>query len=133
MSLQVQGTEHREHVNHQHQPSTSIGASSGVEKWVRDSGDFEAHDRDRMLEFLRTELAVAMIFARVAESQRKFGKNRMANNSWLRSEKAFSAVLSFLSDRNCTKHVSAAELSSIMVEMQRIRAKLGRSRLRKRI
>jgi hypothetical protein len=76
------------------------------------------------MEFLRTELSVALIFASLAEGQRKSGYGEAAKRSLADAEKSYSALLHFLSEPNCTQLMKVGEQSEFTASLKRLRRKL---------
>lgn len=59
------------------------------------SSELNVESHKTVMEFLRTELSVALIFASLAEGQRKSGYGEAAKRSLADAEKSYSALLHF--------------------------------------
>jgi hypothetical protein len=79
---------------------------------------------DTPMEFLRTELAVGLIYASLAEGQRRLGRQEAADLSLAASERSYSVMRRFLSQRDATMWIGIAEKLEIMIAAENLRGKL---------
>jgi hypothetical protein len=86
--------------------------------------DIKVQSRSRVMEFLRTELSVALIFASLAEGQRRFGNHEAAKRSVADAERGYSALVDFFSEPTCAKLMEPGEQAEFATGLERLRKKL---------
>jgi hypothetical protein len=86
--------------------------------------DIKVQSRDTVMEFLRTELSVALVFASLAERQSKSGYHEAALRSGADAEKGYLALLQFLSEPTSVKFMKAEEQSAFASTLKNLRKKL---------
>ena len=84
----------------------------------------EREPRNNVIEFLRTELSVAMIYTTLADRQRRSGCEEEAKHSVADAEKGYSALRQFLADPACAKVMNAAEKAHFDGMLGRLRKTL---------
>jgi hypothetical protein len=88
------------------------------------SDKFGAESRNSVVEFLRTELSMALISASIAEGQRKSGQYEAAKDFVADAEERYSSLLRFLLVPNTAKLMKAAEQAQFASALKRLRKKL---------
>jgi hypothetical protein len=88
------------------------------------SDNFGVESLNSVVEFLRTELSVALISASLAEEQRKSGHNEAAKTSMADAEERYSALMWFLLEPNSAKLMKIGEQAQFASALKRLRKKL---------
>jgi hypothetical protein len=86
--------------------------------------DIKIRSRDTAMEFLRTELSVALLFASLADGQRKSGDHDAATRSVADAEQGYLALLTFLSEPTSVKFMNVEEQADFASALKRLRKKL---------
>ena len=86
--------------------------------------DIKVQSRDTAMEFLRTELSVALLFASLAEGQFKSGNHESAKKSVADAEKGYFALLKFLSEPTSVKFMNVEEHAGFASALKGLRKKL---------
>ena len=76
------------------------------------------------MDFLRTELATALVFATLAERHRKSGRHEAADRAGADAENRFEELVRFLYDPRNAEFITAAERGDLKYEIRRLRKKL---------
>jgi len=76
------------------------------------------------MEFLPTELATALVFATLAERQRKSGRHEAADGALADAETAFEELVRFLYDPNNSEYITASERDDLKHDIRLLRKKL---------
>jgi len=76
------------------------------------------------MEFLRTELATALVFATLAERHRKSGRHEAADGALADAETAFEELVRFLYDPNNAEYITASERGDLKHDVRLLRKKL---------
>lgn len=84
----------------------------------------DVQSRNTVMEFLRTELSVALIFASIAERQRKSGCHEAVKTSMADAERVYLSLLEFLSKPRCAKLIKVQEQAEFEAALKRLRKKL---------
>jgi len=86
--------------------------------------DIKVQSSDTAIEFLRTELSIALLFASLAEGQSKSGNHESAKRSVADAEEGYSALLKFLSEPTSVKFMSVEDHAVFSSALKRLRKKL---------
>ena len=76
------------------------------------------------MEFLRTELAAALIFATLAERHRKLGRRKAAHDAVASAERGFEELAGFLYGPKNAQFITESDRDDLKYEVGRLRTKL---------
>src|SRR5215469_8871793 len=76
------------------------------------------------MEFLRTELAAALVFAALGERHRKSGRRKAAHHAVASAEHGFEELVRFLYGPKNAQFITESDRDDLKYEVRRLRTKL---------